>query len=417
MDKRTLIQQESAAWVKDGVISSEQQERILERYPVVNRVSALPILAAVLFGLGVLAFIASNWSGIAPIAKLVIIFASMALAYVGADRLRARGYARLGTAVTLIGIVIFGAGFFLIGQMYHLSANPINAFYLWFVGALALVWHYKERALFVALQLILTVSAFYGEMDGMREGVSVAVYYALFVLGVLPLLLRFRGTGTVTFSFASFLLFALIDVSAWEHVLTYPLLLLAFYVIAQLITGKAEPFGQVMRVLSYVAIFVYTIFQIFIDDWLTHPTGPYLAPCLILAALIAASAVVAVMRGKKADLGDLIPYAAFLLVFAPTALSSAGVLMADWSVPLIISLFAFSSVMIMTGEKRREVYRINLGAIFFGISCFVAYINFAWDFMDKSVFLLLGGALLLAISFLLERKRRHWVDEARRDGQ
>lgn len=417
MDKRSLIEQESTAWVKDGVISPEQQQQIMARYPQVNKVSVLPILAAILFGLGVLAFIASNWSGIAPVVKLIIIFAAMLLAYVGADRLRGRGYDRLGTAVTIIGIVIFGSGFFLIGQMYHLSANPLNVFYLWFLGTLALVWHYRERALFVALQLILTVSALYGEMSGIREGASVAVYYVLVVVGILPLLFRFRGTATVTFSLTSFLLFVMIDASAWEHVLLLPIILLAFYLGSQLLDGKVEPFARVMRVLSYVGMFVYSIFHVFVSEWIGSLQGTDLGFCLLFAALLAGSVVAAVMRGKKADIGDLVVYAAFLLIFAPTAFAGTVVSAAGWSVPLIIALFVFSSAMIMTGEKQREVYRINLGALFFGISCFVAYINFAWDFMDKSLFLLLGGALLLAISFLLERKRRRWVDEARRDGQ
>lgn len=418
MDKRKLIQQEAAGWVKDGIITPEQQGRIMERYPVVSRVSALPILAAILIALGVLAFIASNWSGIAPIAKLLIIFLSLILSYVGADQLRKRRYERLGTAVTLIGIAIFGSGFFLIGQMYHLSANPINAFYLWFIGTLALVWHYKERALFIALHLILTVSAIYGELYDIREGISVGIYYVLYLVGILPLLWRFRGgKGFVSFSLASFLLFVLIDARVWEHVLLYPLILLAFYVGSQLLPGKWEPFGSVIRVLSYLGVFFYSVICIFTNDFLPHPVGTDIVVCLLMALLIGVSAVVAVMRSRKVDMGDLIPYIAFVLVFAPTAIGGTPMLAADWSVPMIISLFVFSSVMIMTGEKQREVYRINLGAIFFGVSCFVAYINFAWDFMDKSIFLLLGGALLLAISFVLERKRRRWVDEARRDGE
>ncbi|MGE5705044.1 MAG: DUF2157 domain-containing protein [Clostridia bacterium] len=420
MDKRTLIMQEADKWVSDGIITAEQRDRISERYPVQAKVSVLPILAAILFGLGVLAFIASNWGGISPVGKLLIIFVSLVLAYIGGEKLRGRDYVRLGTALTLIGLAIFGAGFFLIGQMYHLSANPVNAFYLWFIGTLPFVWHYKERALFVALQLILTVSAIYGEIFAQREGLTVLTYYVLYAAGVLPLLWRFRGTGLVTFSLASFLMFALIDVSRWGEGLIYPFILLVSFTLSQLLPKNSEPFGHVLRVLSYFGIFFFSTISIFGDNFLYLTPGRVDTVIVIgMAVLIGFLVVRSIRNHSLATVGDLFPYAVFAGIYAAIALLTDGAAYGassfDFSVPMILGLFVFSSVMIMSGEKLRQVYRINLGAFFFGASCFIAYINFAWDFMDKSIFLLLGGALLLAISYVLERKRRRWVNEARRD--
>lgn len=424
MEKRTLIMREADEWVKAGIITPEQRQQIESLYPQEKKTSVLPILAAVLFALGVLTFIASNWNGIAPVAKMAIIFLSMSLAYAGGDRLRQKGFAKLGTSLTIIGMTIFGSGFFLIGQMYHLSSNPVNAFYLWFAGALAVVWHYREKTLFLMLQLILFASVFYGELFSERAGITVGLYYLLYGAGILPLLWRFRNISLAAFSLTGFYIAALVDVIGWSEGFGYPLLLLASYFLAQILPESAKPFPQVMRVLSYIGIFLYGAIGVFVAELLPRLNRLDTILAVMMGVLMVWSAYLSIKRKRWWMAGDLIPYAAVAGLYGVWGVwygswedFSYREAVVDGTVLLMISLFAFACSMILSGERLREVYRINLGAILFGASCFVAYVNYAWDFMDKSIFLLLGGFLLFVISFVLERKRRRWVDEARRGAE
>jgi LPXTG-motif cell wall-anchored protein len=42
-----------------------------------------------------------------------------------------------------------------------------------------------------------------------------------------------------------------------------------------------------------------------------------------------------------------------------------------------------------------------------------AYIKLTWNFMDKSLFFIIGGILLLGLSWLLNRRRNKFFDQAK----
>ncbi len=412
MDKRTIIVQEAKEWEKAGIITAEQREQITARYPVKTAGSSLPILAAILIALGILTFIASNWSGIAPAGKLAIIFLALIGAYLAGDRLRQKGYARLGSALTIVGIAIYGAGFFLIGQMYHLSGNPMVAFYFWFLGAITLTWHYKEKVLFVTSLLILIVSALYGESYGVRSGLSVCFYYLFILVGIFPFLWKFRTPTLASVAISVILLIAIIDVSSWDEGVAIPLLFLLCLVIARLLpeTPRYEPFPLVLASVGYLATFLYSVVMVFAGAVFFVREGPGYPFITLLIALTAVYAFLVVRRKRPDLVADCAPFVAIALI----ALIGERVETVGQSVIQLAALFVFSCGMILGGERTRDVLRINLGAVLFGLTCFVGYVNLAWDFMDKSLFFLLGGILLLALSIFLERKRRKWVEGARR---
>jgi uncharacterized membrane protein len=415
MNKRTFLLQEAEKWREEGIITEEQLRQIKARYPEPAKTNSLPFFASVLIGLGVLTFIASNWEEIGAIAKLAIIFAGMTAAYLGGEFARRRGHDKTGLALTAVGVVIYGAGFFLIGQMYHLSANPVNAFYLWLVGAVAMTWHYRSSFLAFLSVLIWFVSALYGADSGDRDGQTVALFYLLFALGIAPLVWTFRSRWIVLPSLLVLYAYALYDVRHVGEGMVFPTVLFAFLLAALLLPKSGEIVARIMRMLSYLGMMLTGVFLIiFEDEWLPRATVEdvwMMAASLLLAAVYA---YVSMKRGRHELLADLIPLGGFMLIF-----------LLDWigwgtswmppSVLMIIALFLFSIGVVMGGERTRDVVRINWGAVFFGLTCLAGYVNFAWEFLDKSLFFLIGGVLLFGVSFVLERKRRKWVSEARRD--
>ena len=102
-------------------------------------IQAVVTIAAILIGAGVFSFIAANWSDMANFAKLTIIIASMASAYVGGWRIKEKsGLIKTGEALILLGSLLYGGGIFLVAQMFHIRANWPDGFILWALGSLAM---------------------------------------------------------------------------------------------------------------------------------------------------------------------------------------------------------------------------------------------------------------------------------------
>ncbi len=410
MDKQKWILQEASRWKEEGIITDGQLEQIRSRYPERPKANALPLFAAILIGLGVLTFVASNWQELGAFVKMAIIFAAMTASYAGGDILRKRGYERIGVALSAIGIMVYGAGFFLIGQMYHLSANPVNAFYLWLIGAVAMTWHYRNSFLAFLSVLIWFVSAIYGADSGDRDIQTIVVFYLLFAFGIAPLVWKFQSRWVTIPALSVLYVYGLYDVRHIGEGLVFPTLVMVFLLAALVLDQIRRPFAQIVRVLGYVAISLMGIIVIFSEnEWVQH-TNPTDSIVAVAALLVSAAYVYLTWKRKQTELAvDIIPAAAFVFVY-----------LTGWepvSVFVIIGLFLFSIGMVLGGERMRDIARINAGAVLFGLTCLVGYVNFAWNFLDKSLSFLLGGILLLALSFFLERQRRKWVNEARGDGK
>ncbi len=52
-----------------------------------------------------------------------------------------------------------------------------------------------------------------------------------------------------------------------------------------------------------------------------------------------------------------------------------------------------------------------LGLLSFVVHTFTRYVDIFFTAMDKSLFFMLGGVLLLGGGWLLERNRRRWIGE------
>lgn len=105
----------------------------------ISGVVVMLILGAVLVGVGILSFVASNWEAMSHALRIVIILVAMVASYTGGWMVMQRGHSATGRALVLLGTIIYGAGIMLVGQMYHVQTHWINAFNLWLIGALAMM--------------------------------------------------------------------------------------------------------------------------------------------------------------------------------------------------------------------------------------------------------------------------------------
>lgn len=116
------------------------------------------VIAAILIGVGIFSFIASNWQEMTKVAKIIVIFIAMIAAHVSGFYLKEQsGYEKTGKALILLGTLIYGAGIFLIAQMFHTRADYPEGFLLWMLGTLAIAFSLGEFSVLFYLAAILGI--------------------------------------------------------------------------------------------------------------------------------------------------------------------------------------------------------------------------------------------------------------------
>ena len=134
-------------WVAQGLLSREQALAIRRRYPEPKAATPWGMIiftgiGAVVIGLGVILLFAYNWADMPKAAKLAVVIGALAAAHTAGIVLFRTGNWRraLGDTLCLLGTMLFGAGIWLIAQIYHIDEHYPNAFLIWCLGALAMAW-------------------------------------------------------------------------------------------------------------------------------------------------------------------------------------------------------------------------------------------------------------------------------------
>ena len=166
---RRNLEKEIDLWVKEGIILPDQKERILGRYQLLKTadekagpgklITTVSILGSILVGVGVILFIASNWSVLPNWGRLFIVFSSMLASYGFGFYLRyeAKNYPKVGASLILLGSLIFGAGMFLIAQIYHITVHYPNGPLLWGLFVLPLAYFLRFKSL-ISLAILVLLS-------------------------------------------------------------------------------------------------------------------------------------------------------------------------------------------------------------------------------------------------------------------
>lgn len=149
-----------------------------------NAVQILSVIGGVLIGLGILSFVASNWSELTKPIKFVTLLSTLIIFYLLGFALEKKK-PNLSRAFYYIGAFAYGAEIFYIGQMFHLGGNLEDAFLMWGIGILPLALYLKDKILKV-VSLVFVYA--YIEMkflfsDGLLEYAPIVIIPALFAFG------------------------------------------------------------------------------------------------------------------------------------------------------------------------------------------------------------------------------------------
>jgi len=146
------------------IATKEEKEDIQKRV-----IRIIVTIGAIFIGVGVFSFIAACWPGMSKIMKVFIIVIAMISSYSGGWFLRERShYERTGESLLLLGGIIYGAGIFLIAQIFHIRGDWPDGFILWMIGTIIMAFAVESFFLF-SLAILVGIIAIIGYPFGISR--------------------------------------------------------------------------------------------------------------------------------------------------------------------------------------------------------------------------------------------------------
>ncbi len=201
-----LVTKELTHFENTGIITIEQKMEMLGIYEVsggINFIRVVATIGAILVGLGILSFVASNWDAINHLIKLCIIFGALVGTNLVGFKI-SEDNPKTGRSLIYLGMIIYGAGIFLIGQIYNFGGDFTAAFMLWSIGTVPMAICLKDKYIMLFANILFLVYLL-GSLDQSVFpytgwiGVPVAYVVALKYFGKSRLLLSFANITTLSF--------------------------------------------------------------------------------------------------------------------------------------------------------------------------------------------------------------------------
>lgn len=368
-------------WLDEGTINHDQAEKMrgdLAEYKKEHRskrqVIAFSTIGAILVGIGAILFVASNWEKIGNSVKVLLLVGStISIHYAGYHiKYENQKYPRLGSALILLSALFFGASLFLIAQIYNINANNSTLVLIWAIGVFPLIYGYMSAPIagLCSLLFYLWIGLLYSERTDLDDLISMKDIYLMSGIAV-------YFTGII-------------------HSLSEK----AKY------AGKTFKFMGLQAVL--IALFAYT-FEIW--QYKVEKIVPiiYAISGILLLAVLLSKPLREKSRSFQADLS--IPIIALLMagitlttIYVPESYTSSPEKV--YIVLFNVIFLGLLTLLLYAGYNMEDIGIVNTAMLWFVLLIFARYFDFFWELLPRSLFFMFGGIVLLAISTILERKRR-----------
>ena len=379
----------------EGLITAAQRERLLARYPpeAVQAVGLLPLLGSILVGLSALSVVAANWVSLPTALRLGLLLGSLVGAYAGGEYFLRRGNRRLGHGLLGLGLAAFGASIILTSQLYQLVGYDVSGLLVWVVAGVLLSYLYDSQIL-VLLPILI--------------GAAVQTYctqalgsFSYAVAGLVAL-----GGGGRWWRRPDALVASVLAVGLlWQAALWVALAhakITWFFVPAMLVYAAGDwhpdrPASRALQGPPLVAAYLFALgLALFgeTDQYAGLLRPPVLAYLGALVVVLALSVAGKRARGRLASLPDW-------LLLLPGFYLPGGLPLA---VATLVVLYAHAGSVLARAHRTNDPEQLTLGTVLFIVATMVAYFKLTWAFLDKSLFFLIGGVLLLSLSWYLRRR-------------
>jgi len=375
-------------WLDLGTITQDQAQKMLIDVNQKNMedrsnkfIVAISTIGAILLGIGAILFVSSNWRVLPDLVKIEILLSSTFGAYYLGYRFKygKKNLPKVGVSLFFLGALLFGASIFLIAQIYNINANSRSLVLIWLIGVLPFVYAFKSEpiAALSSLLFLIWIGLFI-----FRNGIYEHTFFYLPII--------YLSSGMLLFSIGGlhYLKAGLNKIARIYRIIGLKISMLSLF----LLTFKffSSPFYD-----SY--------YQGLRDN----------LPSQIVVGILIFSilSIVALL---------------FNLLFNPSqsatnsyengvALGMLGFTLIFFFFPgksdiytIIYSLLFFGLILflIFIGYQRSDIKVVNIGIFWAAVFIFAKYFDFFWDLLDRSIFFIVGGLILVLGGIAMEKKRR-----------
>jgi len=401
-------------------------------------VNTIITLGSILIGLGILLFVASNWDKIDRPFKIFIIFGVISLFNLAVYYFRfiKQSYLGLAEGFCLIGSFAFGAGIWLIAQIYQIHYNFSAGILFWILGILPAVYIYRSwTTMSLAGVLTLVWLCSYQSYYFNREA------YGFFLLAPLIIALcynmrsRFSLFVMVVASCVWLGHFWLLKYSVWDWLLehgafTAQLLLAAIYMIFGFVLyglgmwhlkkQSFTAFSFLYKFLGVLLISSSAYSLTFAHHYYKYHSGycPYGIMAVVMALSVSAAVLICYLYNSAKEKRDItesrmlfyfliLGLAAVIVSFASPRFASAA-----FNITVLAQALGFLYLGFVIGSE--GLFR--LGIFIFFVHALSRYFDILWKMMPRSLLFIFGGILLIAGAIFADRKRRQIEEQMRASG-
>ncbi|XMB65849.1 DUF2157 domain-containing protein [Mycoplasmatota bacterium zrk1] len=142
-----------------GIISKQQVDDIMTYYEEglgLNFIKVLVTIGSILLGLGVLSFIASNWDYMSKLIKVITIIIALGVSMFSSYKLEKK-YPKTSESLLYLSALIYGAGIFLMEQIFNYAGDYSRAFLLWTIGIIVISILFKNIILILFAHILALI--------------------------------------------------------------------------------------------------------------------------------------------------------------------------------------------------------------------------------------------------------------------
>lgn len=436
----TWLDREVEEWKSEGVISAEQAEAILKRYK--NRqeleqggqlVTVLAVIGALLLGIGVILFFAANWQAIPKWVKVSLIMGSIIVSYTAGFyfAFAKNNYPRVGRSLVFLGSILYGSGIWLIAQIFHISSHYPNGVLMWGLGIIPVAFVCGSLSILIEASILLTIWTVM-EQTGFLHYNWLFPFFASVLVYLAYRLKSPLGVGLTIPGFVLWLALSCLVSMKTSEGTSFLFTFLLISVVGLLVyaigvlhsvrdrTSVMKLPWQIVGLLSILISFFILSFRFLVHEgMLDHGSFKISAFYLLAFSLMTISSIMSLFYCYKINKQERLPVLEPLLLLGITGVVVfLGGIMYSWQetwfvAAVNVALFFIIIAVIAVGYRTRQPILVNLGLGFFVLDVIARYFDFFWDMLDKSVFFMVGGLLLLLGGTVLERNRRKVLREMR----
>jgi len=381
-------------WLDEGTIDQHQAGKMrsdLAQYSLERRsrkrTTAFSIIGVVLIGIGAILFVASNWQRMGDVFRVLLLVASTLGVHYAGYLLRYEkeegkyNRNRIGRALIFLSSLLFGASLFLIAQIYNINANESTLILIWILGALPLVYGYQSAPIagLCAILSFLWIVLLHGERIDLNKFIEIwdlclISGIGLYLIGLLHEL--------------------------WERTRS---------------ASMPIKFIGLQATLLFLFVFTFQHHRLSVDPMVSVVYA--LLSVLLLAAVLFSRSIRTGLSGFREDLSMLsMPAIAFLM--AAINLTRIYSPLSDKAYMAIFNIiFLALLILLLYAGYGREDFRTIYSTLFWlMLLIFARYFDFFWEMLPRSIFFAVGGLILLAMSVIMDRKRRELKIQFARTG-